>query len=377
MLSVLETPSKNLRDPLPWHEANRPPDVIRALTDFYFRREDLPMPHGSLAGDGEFDRFRYEPVHLSTYESVADDGSVITLAAYSLLGLTDTPSTHSVYTETARQSQTAAAGLATDTTLGSGGSSRSQPAAGIATPPFDSWTEGGLIDVGQNSSTFSDRESGTLPTWLRSSLSRSIERDVVDLLGERVRKLATDSGEDDRAEQGDRQPNKTSSGNRNAENSSPASAIALETCEGGMIELAAVSTTGGAGCQATRASDPVAKAGHDRAENIRIDRGLGLYRAFELASSLARPVEESNSAGDGRNAAATETESTLTATTADAPAAETSGATPAARSDQHHAAAAPVVLVMSLVFGMTGAPEERNRPTDDPQRNPQTPETLT
>ncbi len=357
MLAMLNDPFDDMARSHPWQEAGAPPDTIGSL----------------MIGGGQFETPRNEPPSVLMRQSVRDDGGLIQLATYSLLGLMDSSSAYSTWTGAARHSQTAAgdvSDLAADAIF-QGIASRSEPTGGIDASAADEWSEGGLIDVGQVSPAFSDEESGPLPSWLRSPLSHSVEEDVVDLLWGRVDNLVAEPGEAEGTEQNEQPLDEASPGDENSEKSEPNPSVASDSSEGGMIELAAVSSTANGCCQTADTSGPAAKAVPNSAENIRVDRSLGLYRAFELATSLSEPVAAPESAWNGQHAASAESGSNLTSAAADTPAAETSAAAQAAPSDQHHAAATPAILIVSLASRIAGTSKQRERLTENTHGAPQ------
>ncbi len=349
--------------------------MFAMLNDSY---DDMPGPHPwqqvGAPPDGEFRTARYEPPPVLMHQSVGDDGGLINLVTYSLLGLMDSSSTCSTWTGAARHPQT----VATDASdlaahaIFKGIASHSELTDGIdASAAADEWPEGGLIDLGQISPAFSDEESGPLPSWLRSPLSQSVDEDIVDLLWGRADSLVAEPGEAEGTEQNERPSEEASPDDENSENSEANSSVASDSSEGGMIELAAVSSTANVCWMTDDTSGPVAKAVPNSAENIRVDRSLGLYRAFELATSLSEPAAASESAWNGQDAASAESGSNLTSATADTPAAETSAAAQAAPSDQHHAAAAPVILIVSLASSIAGTIKQRQQLAENTDGAPQ------
>ena len=134
-----------------------------------------------------------------------------------------------------------------------------------------------------------------------------------------------------------------------------------------MIELTAVPITANAFCQAGQTPESVEDTGPDGDESIPIDRGLGLYRAFELATSLGQTSEASGSVVHRRNAQA---DSALPDAAPAAPAAEASDASAATQPVQadHHAAAAPAVAIASLASTIAETWRERNRRQEDASR---------
>ncbi len=346
----------------PWDSGHEQLDPIRILTEFYSKQDNPQASLASSIGGIAAASRNYETSSPSGRQQ-ADHGGLIDLTDYSLLGMIDTSSSHSAWSETVRPSQTSTASLsnpATEIVLSSGVSSDSDLANAIGTSDAGAWSEGGMIEFGPPSSALEEEESAFLPSWLRSSLSPSVEEDVVDLLRRRYHDHISDPDERDSGQQ-DSQPQPTDASQAEiSEESAAVARVAAQSAEGGMIELVAMTEES---CQASPSAAPVARGVRGNGGNIRIDRGLGLYRAFELATSRSQAGQQASPLPE--------------AGSADSPATEKSAASvpsPATRPDQNHAAAAPAMLVVSLVSGFVRAVRGQNRGAGDmPSRSADSP----
>ena len=214
------------------------------------------------------------------------------------------------------------------------------------------------VSIADLASDSSEAESDPIETWLQTPLRKADEQDSVDLFWERSGNVAAESDEAQLAREETQQSGQDSEGDQNQVNGVPIPDLALESSEGGMIELAAASSTGDASCQAVHPSNPTAKPVHHEAGGIQIDRRLGLFRDFELATSLSQSAETSDSTGGGQNAAVSQVESTLSAAVADAPelTASASNTVSQAAWPGRQAAAIPAILIVSLASGIIGFP---------------------
>jgi hypothetical protein len=127
--------------------------------------------------------------------------------------------------------------------------------------------------------------------------------------------------------------------------------------EGGMIELAA----------AFPGADSSAAVGEElslRAKDIRMDKGVGRFQAFELATVPAQHVDELHVTAAELSEPVPPAVETASTSTSDAPAAEASASASRERSDQlaHRAAALPLVVLASLVTAIDERRQEETSP---------------
>ncbi|GEM_PF-1789651 len=345
-----------------------PPGGMRSPSEDYFNRDGWRDSFSARPGLIELGTLGYELSQVSTYESLSEEGGLTAPAACSLLNLMDTLFGDSLWTNTTGNVWTGGADASSQTSetiL----STRLARDGETGDSGLRDWSEDGLIDISGATPALSDGISTPAHLSMRTPLGETDLWEGHDLLSrpldwtaEAVEAVFSESGEQrrDRDSRRDQKP-------------AEAESIPNPTCEpgkGGMIELTTVPMTADAVCQAGQTPVSIEEADRDGVRSIPIDRGLGLYRAFELATSLGQPSEASGSVAHQHNAAHPHADSALSAAVPAAPAAEASAAGAATQPVQadHHAAAAPAVVVVSLASTIADAWRERRRRQEDASR---------
>jgi hypothetical protein len=233
---------------------------------------------------------------------------------------------------------------------------------------LDNRSEGGFVEIDEvldALSSPSGRDSPeedvavSTPTWSsdRHSSQESISRDIL----RRFRSLDASRSDGD-PDQGHRQ---LSEEGGPPENLVQSSRLDPDAGEGGMIELIVAASLGAGGAHgdgSTAVSVPgtaerLPEAGVGQ---IRMDSGVGLFQAFELATGPALPAKNSNAqlrpqqqTGQPPARTASDTDGGHSATPQSA---SVSGAQPL-----HHAAVCPVILVISYLLTAAGNHSRKER----------------
>lgn len=353
-----EAPGADGREPQPSHDADALRDAVRSAADAYMEQND----HQSLllSALGGADLGAFGPYQAPAYDSLIGNRGLDSVATYKLLGLLDTWAGHSVWTLTAQNSQSVPQEslssstetlLNNDLTTSSDLSISATPSAGI-----EEWSEGGLIDISEGSSNFSDDNSEALPSWLRTSVAEPAERDIVDLLWGRYRDRSEQSEtEDDSSEQEEQRSDQDSRDQEGKDAPAKISDVVFESTEGGMIELSMVSYPS--------VPSPTARTTHDRAESVSIDRGLAFYQAFELATSPLHSHESAETTEASRENVDSPADPALTTSAAEAAASDTASRTVAA--NQHHAASVPVIMIVSMASSLAKTSRDEDQAEDE------------
>ncbi len=353
--SWMDDPGADAREPQPSRQADELRDAVRSAADAYMEQYD--SQNLLLSALGGTDLGAFGPYQAPAYDSLIGDSGLDSVATYKLFGLMDTWAGYSVWTLTSQSTQSASQeslSYSTETLLDNDLTTSSDLSTGVTSSTgLEEWSEGGLIDISEGSSSFSDDDSEALPSWLRTSVSEPVERGVVDLLWGRYRDRTSEQSEteEDSSEQKEQRSDQDSRGEEGKDAPAKISDVVFESSEGGMIELSMVSYPS--------VPSPTVKTAHDRAERVSIDRGLAFYQAFELATSPLHSHESAEATEASHENVDSSADPALTTSAAEAATSDTASQTVAA--NQHHAAAAPVIMIVSMAssLGKTSGDEDQ------------------
>ena len=353
--SWMDDPGAVAREPQPSHDAAELRDAVRSAADAYMEQNDFQNLLLSALGGADLEAFG--PYQAPAYDSLIGDGGLGSVATYKVLGLMDTWAGYSVWTLTSQNTQSASQeglSLTTDTLLDNDLATSTDLSSNAASSTgLEEWSEGGLIDISEGSSKYSGDDSEALPSWLRTSVSEPAERDIVDLLWGRYRDRASEQSEaeDDSSEQEEHRSDQDSHDKEGRDAPAQISEVVFESAEGGMIELEVVSYPS--------VFSPVPKTTHDGSETVSIDRGLALYQAFELATSPLNSHESAEATEAERDSVDSPADPALTTSAAEAATSDTASQTVAA--NQHHAASAPVIMIVTMASSLGKTSEDEDQ----------------